>query len=79
MSEPCKPTGSRKLRVTLAAMSLITAGFVGILALCGVSEDIKPNDLMPNYTTFVGGVIAALGVFAGSNAAVHIKGKDPQA
>lgn len=73
-----KPTGSRKLRASLVAMTLIAAGFVGILALCALS-DIKPNDLMPNYTTFVGGVIAALGVFAGSNAVVHVKGKDPLA
>ena len=75
MSTQDQPKGSRKLTATVISMALITIGYGGILALCGVS-DIKPNDLMPNFTTFVGGVIAALGIFAGSNAAVHIKGKD---
>ena len=71
-------TGSRKLRASIIAMALITAGFVGILVLCSQS-DIKPNDLMANYTTFVGGICAALAGFVGSNAYVHAKGKDPVA
>jgi hypothetical protein len=71
-------TGGRKLRATMIAMALISAGFLGILLLCWAG-DVKPNELLAVFTAFVGGIIAALGAFAGTNAFVHAKGKDPEA
>ena len=77
MTEPCKPTGSRKLRVTLSAMLLITVGYGGTLYLTHLSG-VEPASFAANYLTFVGAIFGALGAFVGTNAAVHIKGKDPQ-
>jgi hypothetical protein len=69
-------TGGRKFKMTLVAMVLIAAGFIGILLLSWAGG-VSPNELLANYTAFVGAILGALGVFAGSNAFVHAKGKDP--
>ena len=68
--------GGRKLKMTMLAMALITAGFMGTLTLCKLGN-VNPNDLLANYTAFSGAIIAALAAFVGSNAFVHAKGKDP--
>jgi hypothetical protein len=74
---PRKP-GGRKLFATMIAMAWISVGYLGVVWLAWKSE-VNPNDMMATYSMFVGAITGALLTFAGSNAAVHIKGKDPQA
>ena len=79
MTDPnCKPTGSRKLMAMLAAMLLITLGYGGTLWIAYLSK-IDPSMFAANFLTFAGFISGALGLFVGTNAAVHIKGKDPSA
>ena len=77
-TEPCRPTGGRKLTATLTAMSLIMLGYIGTLWLVHLTK-IDPSMFAANYLTFVGAIAGALGLFVTGNGAVHVFGKDGKA
>ena len=76
MSEPCKPTGSRKFRGYVLALIVCLVGYLASLYVGHVGQ-LEPNALFTNLSAFFGVVTPVYGSFAGANAAVHIAGKDP--